>query len=136
MVNWNGDAAMGRIRKAAMLGVVRGTELVHQEAVRLIQSPPKTGRVYQRRGVLHQASAPGEPPASDTGALVQMSGTRYEPDQLTGVVTFHAAYAAALEFGTVRIEPRPFLRPALAHNIAQIEKNVADEVKKVFEVMG
>lgn len=135
-MNWNGDAVMGRIRQAAMLGVVRGTEAVHQEAVRLIQAGPKSGRAYRRRGVLHQASAPGEPPASDTGNLAQMSGTRYEPNQLTGVVSFNARYAAALEFGSIRVEPRPFLRPALMHNITKIEQDIAAEVRKVFEAMG
>jgi len=135
-MNWNGPAILGRLRAAAMRGVVRGTEAVHQEAVRRVQNPPKTGRIYRRRGVLHQASAPGEAPASDTGALVQQSGTRYEPDRLTGIVSFNALHAAPLEYGTVRMEPRPFLRPALATMLPRIQQDVNDEIQRVFREMG
>lgn len=135
-MNWNGDALVARIRQAAMRGVVRGTEAVRATAIRSIQTGPKTGRVYRRRGVEHQASAPGEAPASDTGHLVQNSGTRYEPDVLTGFVTFSAAYAAPLEFGTVNMEPRPFLRPALAANADAIRDGIAAEVRREFEAMG
>ena len=135
-MNWSGDALVARIRQAAMRGVVRGTEVVHTAAIRAIQTGPKTGRVYRRRGVSHQASAPGEAPASDTGALVQRSSTRYEPNDLRGVVSFHAAYAALLEFGTTRMEPRPFLRPALVASRDQILADVAAEIRREFEAMG
>ncbi len=56
-----------RIREATMRGIVRATEEVREEAISLIQNGEKTGRIYRRRGIEHQASAPGEPPASDTG---------------------------------------------------------------------
>lgn len=135
-INWQGDALIARIRQAAMRGVLRGTEAVHATAIRKIQTGPKTGRIYRTRGVEHQASAPGEAPASDTGALAQRSGTRYEPNELTGFVTFNAAYAAPLEFGTNRIEPRPFLRPSLVENADLIRDSVADEVRRVFGEMG
>ena len=36
-----------------------------------ILTGPRTGRIYRRGGVVHQASAPGEAPASDTGELRQ-----------------------------------------------------------------
>jgi hypothetical protein len=42
-----------------------GIELVNR--IRVILSQPGSGRTYARRGVVHAASAPGEPPATDTG---------------------------------------------------------------------
>ena len=135
-MQWNGDAILQRIRTAAMRGVVRGTEAVHARAVRSITSGPKTGEIYRRRGVEHQASAPGEAPASDTGLLVRLSGTRYEPNELSGFVNFAAKYAAPLEFGTFRMEPRPFLRPALEAERQNITDGIAAEIRREFEAMG
>lgn len=129
-VTWNGNQLVGRIAQAAMRGIVRGTENVRTHAVRSIQSGQKTGRVYRRRSVVHQASAPGESPASDTGRLVQSSGTRYNPEELEGIVFFATAYAAPLEWGTVKMAPRPFLRPALDALREQITADVADEIRR------
>lgn len=100
--------------------VVRGTESLCNEALRLILDTPKTGRVYRRRSIEHQASAPGEPPASDTGRLVQSVTTDYGDGGYAGTVTFRTAYAAALEYGTERMEPRPYARPAVANKRREI----------------
>jgi len=79
----------------------------------LIQSGPKTGKVYKHGNVLHQASAPGEAPASDTGALA--SNSKAERESLAHwLVIFFQKYAPDLEFGTPNILPRFFLRPAVA----------------------
>src|SRR5690606_34035352 len=97
-------------------------------------SRPGTGRVYRRRGVVHRASAPGEPPAVDTGALRASSGL----DTVGAAVRVGVgeSYAEPLEFGFVAgtqspdiavenpglgvgiarplrvLQPRPFMRPA------------------------
>lgn len=59
-----------------------------------------------------RASAPGDPPAPDTGNL--RNSIDYE---LTSETTSHVGtdveYAEPLEFGTTRIAPRPFMRPSL-----------------------
>ena len=91
-----------------------------------------SGRVYKKSkpSRIHQASAPGEPPAPDTGQLRAALGhelghdadglyadvgygvdpdTRVEQESGTGI----ADIAEYLEVGTRRMEPRPFLRPAL-----------------------
>lgn len=73
---------------------------------------PKHGRLYRRPGGrLHQASAPGEAPAIDTTALVQSIQVAWE-GELTATVATDRPYAAALEYGTVRMAPRPFFTPA------------------------
>lgn len=59
----------------------------------------------------HVASLPGEAPNSDTHRLDRsIETTQIAP--LKVKVTANSGYAAALEFGTSRIAPRPFMRPA------------------------
>lgn len=132
-VQWYGPEVMAKVRAAAYAGVVTSTESVFQLAIQKIQSGPKTGRIYRRRSVEHQASAPGESPASDTGALVQSGRTEFDMNNLMGTVIFSTAYAAALEFGTVKMAPRPYARPALAEKREEIEKNISDEIASVLK---
>ena len=73
-------------------------------------------------------SAPGEPPHVRTGMLrrsVQI--VRAELDEAT--IEVSAPYGAPLEFGTSKMEPRPFVAPAL--NAAALE--AADIVKDAIE---
>lgn len=125
---WDGQALLDKVRQAANRGVVRGTERVLATAVRLIQSGGKSGQVYVRRGVSHQASAPGEPPASDTGRLAQSGKTRYDMERVSGFVSFSTEYAEPLELGTEKMEPRPYLRPALGMNREAIVSDVQNEI--------
>lgn len=131
-VKWRGQEIAAKVRAAAMRGVVRGTENVRNEAIRLVLSPPKTGRIYRRRGVEHQASGPGEAPASDLGRLVNSIITSYRVPELTGIVSARTAYAAALEFGTARLEPRPYMRPALLTKKDEIEADIAREIREAL----
>jgi HK97 gp10 family phage protein len=65
--------------------------------------------------VPHQASAPGQPPATDTGRLLNSIGHTVgsDADGLYADVSARVAYAVFLELGTRYMAPRPFLRPAL-----------------------
>jgi hypothetical protein len=67
-----------------------------------------------RKGVEHQASAPGEAPHTDLGHLAN-SIQVVETGALSAEVQVGSEYGAALEFGTVdgRIAARPFLTPAM-----------------------
>lgn len=114
-VKWNGPAFVARAQQAAMGGVTEWIGLVEDEAVRLIQDTAKHGRIYRRRGIEHQASAPGEPPASDTGNLVNNRRIDLIPARLAARLTFSAEYAAYLQFGTENVEPRPWADVALAN---------------------
>ena len=123
-VRFNEAEIRARVVQGVRQGIVAVTEGVRNEAISLILTGPKTGRIYRRRGVEHQASAAGEAPASDTGRLVGSVRTRYEDDYMTGIVAASTAYAEALEFGTVKMEPRPFMRVALARKRADIEPTI------------
>ena len=72
----------------------------------------KSGTIYKRGGISHVASAPGEPPAIDTGQLIgSVRVTRLEAMRWA-VGAGDTEYAAHLEYGTRKMAARPFLRPA------------------------
>lgn len=119
-VEWYDDLWIARLRGGAMQGVVEGLSIVEQRAIFLIQNPPKSGRIYRRRGVEHQASAPGEAPASDTGTLVNTRRSELNEPSLSGRLIFSARHALPLERGTRRMQPRPFARRSLMETRDQI----------------
>jgi hypothetical protein len=117
--------------------VIRAVESTMKGAAQLIANDakvrvargPKTGRLYTTRfltnrttgrvfptedRVPHQASAPGEAPATDTGKLV--SSIVSDAKGLTGFVQARSAYAVHLEYGTRRMAARPFMVPAFEAN--------------------
>lgn len=128
-VTWNGQKVTAGVRKAIMRGLLTVAGEVRNDAIDSIMDGEKTGRIYTRRGVEHQASAPGEPPASDIGNLANSITLEPELARLAVVVRAGADYAAALEYGTQKMEPRPFMRPALAKNLHRLETVIAREVQ-------
>lgn len=92
--------------------VFQACTLVRNEAVEQIATGAKTGKVYKRGNIQHQASAPGEYPATDTGELINSITVKFASKGLRGVVESNAPHAAHLEFGTRNMAPRPFLQPA------------------------
>jgi HK97 gp10 family phage protein len=106
---------------------------VEAEAKKSILSGDKTGRVYKRRTVIHQASAPGEAPASDTGRLVNSLNSELNTSALEATVTAGKGavkYATMLELGTRYIAARPFMFPALEKSKAWIVDRIAAAVRK------
>lgn len=104
------------------------TDLVtdtHGAAIAGIQGPPKSGAVYRRGGVSHQASAPGQYPASDTGRLA--GSVRMElPSRgnMVGRVGTAVAYGPMLEFGTSRMAARPWLFPSFEKAKIGVEREL------------
>lgn len=91
-----------------------------------IQGPPKTGREYPRGkngDKIHRASAPGEAPATDTGALA--SSTYYTlVNPLTAAIGSRLDYAFYLEFGTFKMEKRPSWVPAAERAAPRLQKRI------------
>lgn len=83
-----------------------------EAAAKLSMQGPKSGIVYSRRGTEHQASAPGEAPAIDTGQLAGSIGVEFSDNGLTGEIGPSAEHGFWLEFGTRNMAPRPFMTPA------------------------
>lgn len=72
------------------------------------------------------ASAPGEPPHMRSGEL--KASNRSEVDSVENKVTIKvsntSSYAGYLEFGTEKMAPRPFFRPAMDEVPAIVKKNL------------
>ena len=87
-----------------------------------------TVRTYEkyRPRRTHTASAPNQPPATDTGELKRGIGFTVEKKHggALGKVFSNAQYSQALEFGTKAMlalgGPRPFMQPALERNRRKI----------------
>jgi len=89
---------------------------------------PKTGREYKRGGKTHIASAPGEAPAVDTSQLTN-SVQREPTGDASAVVGTNVEQALHTEFGTSRMEPRPWLGPAFEEAAESFEKGVKELLK-------
>ena len=115
-----------------------------------------TGQVYRKgkkRDIFHRASAPGSPPAVDTGRLRASISTNWSgsginrgvvgkeaqledgignpgtsPTEFRVVVGTNVEYAPFLEFGTKRMAARPFMRPAWDKYKTRIEKMLGSSV--------
>src|SRR5690606_5565983 len=100
-------------REATQL-VNRTAQNIRNTAVRSIQKQSPGGVEYEKYNPrrTHVASAPGQPPNTDTGRLAGsiravMSGTP------TAHVDALSDYAVHVEFGTRNMEARPFMTPAV-----------------------
>lgn len=107
-VTINLAALEGLAEQKAVKGIQRAA-LAGEAITKANLSRPGTGRIYGK----HQASAPGEPPAADTGRLRNATQAdtqvRLDGDDIVGRVVANDEKAHALEVGTERMAPRPFL---------------------------
>ena len=110
-----------------------GGQLIRGEAIRSIQTGPKSGRTYEKYNPrrTHKASAPGQAPASDTGNLV--SQIMSVADGKNTLVESRAEYSKFLEFGTSKMLPRPFLFPASEKSTKKIVQVLIQKLNKVAE---
>ena len=106
-VTINLGQALGVSRSALLRGVRAATIEAKTLTIQELSQP---GQGATRRNG-SKASAPGEPPAPDTGRLrgSTQSEVRATTGGLAGTVSVNAEYAAALELGTETIAPRPYL---------------------------
>jgi HK97 gp10 family phage protein len=123
------DRALKFAETKALAGMERASAWLEGTVKRSFK--PGTGRKYRRGRKYHIASAPGRPPAVDTGRL-RASITHEvhkEGDQIVGLVGTNVEYAPHLEFGTNKMAARPFLRPALFNNVPEIKRQIVLGVK-------
>lgn len=114
-----------------------------------------SGRVYGG----HRASAPGEPPAPDTGRLRASISTNWsgsgmtrgkvqgraesgdgvgqpgtKDDKFTVVVGTNVPYALPLETGSIKMAPRPFIRPSFDAIKNRISKMLVSKTEAKGEI--
>lgn len=146
-------------QREALARTADAVEVVRSRAVEGIAKGPKTGRIYTQRvargpngGIFfygsrppHQASAPSEYPAADTGTLMGSIWADVEAGmdralgeaggavlslnalvdaemRISGLVGADAEYAAPLEYKPTERGGRPFLRRSLAESQADIHR--------------
>lgn len=106
--------ASAEVREAAAKAVVGTAIELRGDVVKSINRGPASGVTYQKINPkrTHRASAPGQPPMTDTGRLAN-SITFDRAGPLTATVGSNVIYALYLEYGTRRMAARPFMRPAV-----------------------
>jgi HK97 gp10 family phage protein len=112
-----------------------GGQQIRNEAIKSIQAGGKSGIVYQKYNPRreHRASAPGQAPASDTGNLVSKIIVKQKSRNRVNVES-NANYSAYLEYGTSKMQPRPFMLPAFEKSKKPIINAVLNRVKqKIME---
>lgn len=99
-------------------------QLIRSDAVRSIQSRSGGGITYEKYNPrrTHVASAPGEAPNTDTGRLV--GSVRVDQQEHFADVGTDLQYGKFLEFGTIKMDARPYLNPAMEKNRPGWEKRL------------
>ena len=104
------------------------------ELKRAIQKGSRSGQIYKRRNVTHQASAPGEAPKTDTGRLVNSIDGVLDDKGLSFDIFSRLSYARYLEFGTAKTKARPIWHPLFRKLSPQftkiIGKSILSTIKK------
>ena len=130
-----GPEAIRRIRKVLQETYVRdgprpalakvGVRVTN--AVKEKLSQPGTGRLYRRGNVQHRASAPGSPPAVDTGRYRSSWRFVLGRDSQGHYVDIgtDVKYGPYLEYGTSRMAARPHVRPAVNEERVGIQNDIA-----------
>ena len=105
------EAGIALAGKVASDGIKAASLDGEAQLVDILSVPPaRSGRIYRRKGgKTHQASAPGEAPAVDTGDLLQSvaSTVGREGSAIVGRVGASSRHAIETELGTEKMKPRP-----------------------------
>lgn len=122
--------------KLVKTAVLQSALLIQGDARKLIQKGVKSGRVYpskRSKNVMHQASAPGEPPATDTGRLVANVLFAIEQGGYSARVGTDLEYGKNLEFGTRKMAARPWLSRAITENSDKIINLISNAIRKAIK---
>ena len=86
----------------------------------------------------HHPSMPGNPPAPDTGNLrnsirYEITAGTTESYAIIGTTQKDPPYGEYLEYGTKKMKPRPWLRPAMKNNEEWIRKTISNAVIRALK---
>lgn len=114
------NMAEAKAVKGIQQAALRGEAILKADLL----SRPGSGELYGK----HRASAPGEPPAPDTGRLRAATQAdeqvRRDGGDLVGRVVANTEYALPLEIGTERMAARPYL--------GRLKSDHSDDLHKAF----
>src|SRR5690554_2904307 len=114
--------------------VNRTAQNIRSTAVQSIVREPSSGNTYEKYNPrrTHVASAPGQPPNTDTGRLAG-SIRAVESGAPTAYVDALADYAVHLEFGTRNMEARPFMTPAVEQERPKYERGLRELTRRAVK---
>jgi hypothetical protein len=120
-----------KLKGSSLEKMQKATQAVRTETLKTFQGN-RSGRVYRVPGTkkTYIASSPGEAPASATGTLRQHIRTEItvEGRAIVGGVGTDVKYGPWLEFGTVNILPRPWLRPSFERAEEEVKKILGESI--------
>lgn len=138
-----------QIRAELKKGIAASALLIQNEAKKSMKSA-KHGKTVSRGAAkknskgrkvaskFHRTSAPGEAPAVDTGRLMNSINHQLTNDGMAALVGIldlsNVKYGRFLEYGTARIQARPWLFPALEKNRKQIQARLAEAMQRGIAV--
>ncbi len=127
-VTSNVEGVIAQIRGGTEKNLFAAAERVRTSLLKTL-SGSRSGRIYPLPGGRgsYQASAPGEPPATRTGAL--RDSIHVQVQDMKAYVGPRVDYAVDLELGTSRVAPRPFMRPALEAVKADVVKDLTRRIE-------
>ena len=101
------------LRNDLGIGMEHIIEQMKYDVESTIDTGARSGRIYKRGSRMHQASAPGEFPKTDTGELTASFYKEIQKkfNQVIGILGNDAPYAKAVEFKPASDGGRPFMRP-------------------------
>ncbi|MBO4548530.1 MAG: hypothetical protein J5758_04870 [Abditibacteriota bacterium] len=115
-----------RIEARVQNAIKAAAAMIERSAKMKIQQAPRGGKNLNSKG--ERRSAPGEPPATETGNLANSIQQEVVSD---GIIVFVGAeYGKALEegarseTGSLRIAPRPFWAPAVEDGKRILQKKL------------
>lgn len=131
-VNAIGKAVREEVRRELLRGALR----IEATAAESIMEQTPGGNPYPsrgRNGAIHWASPPGSPPNADTGELhtgITSAVTADTPSMIQVQTGTNTPYASHLEFGTSKMEPRPFMGPSFDEHRGPTEDRVRQATRR------
>lgn len=131
-----------RIRGEVFAALEQGGRNIAADYAKRINDGPKSGIVYGNKHythgqysaakIDHQASAPGQAPADESGRLEQSATSIGHRERMVVEAGSATPYAAVLELGNHAgtLEPRPALSPAFHEEVPRVLVAVTAAVRR------
>jgi len=126
------DEYRDRIKQAPSKAIYAAEGAMKVFSIKVKEEVKKSLNVRDKIGKSYISSAPGDPPRKRTGHLFKSVYNRINKINkfvVQGIVGDNAEYAVHLEYGTSKMAPRPYMRPAVEKNKSLFETMF----KKIFD---
>ena len=126
----------GRVETEIGKALAKSCAVIQQTAMESMRDTQiDTSKTYytHNKQIAHHPSVAGNPPAVDTGTLRRSITYNVNEKEMYGEVGNTLAdspYGAYLEFGTSRMKPRPWLKPATEKNKTRILQFMSQAVEE------